>query len=448
MPYWLGGSENFARWFDGRRHTTLIVRPRKIFKFREAKISAFRSSEWSAVKQRIHEVMPKSEVGRREFVSMACRLARDWNALGVEQRERVRPVFMERLETSPVLEDVPGGCRRQTFVLVAIFSRRTADFDAFKRAIVRGWLCDLQEIRTVYEVEVAGEEPDVPWKYWVDIIAEPDRTDRIVDELIERAAELGIKAGTRSMDRTRYLKLHSVEGLAESEGLSEIVSFLEDSDLVALWGERGLDLDTTRLAERRESAVRIARAYRVQMEELETDVDRRIRRWLVEFYGWWFCGNFCKSLDRREARLLDAASAGFAVYRAIEVAVKRLLQAREGPDYRRSLITRLAQTGERGRAQAVRDNIVRMGFFAMSLWGREGVPQWDEVRALGARFEQSVYTFRNDLAHEDRYRELLSLRWDDAPPNARAEAAQIERVAELVALLPAALRAFRSAMPS
>ncbi len=405
MPYCTIDEAAFQEMFDSESEISLSVTPDRILKFRGAQIPTPTSPEWMLAEQRVEQALTATSEKRRELLSIICRLARDWNDASVTpaQKEAVAGVFMPKLETMRVIDREVGSPLRQTFVLITVLSAKPLAWERFESSVLRDWFCTLEEVRSVFRVSLLRGRPD--WHYWVDMIAEPATTDRIVDELFERCDKFGIRIGTRSMDLRQYLKAESVEGIEKSERSSSIIAFMQDPAARRIWSTGRVMLDAETMFAHIRPATAIAAAYFEHMEQGSLVPNRLLKELISKFYANWFCGNFAKAEDVRLDRLRAATGFWRSVYRTLEEAAQALVMKRLNGEYQKAIVDFCQRTGRENRIPAVRDNAIKGAFELLAEAGEAE----DVMRSLRSGIDTLVLPLRNKLSHAKNYRDVLQI---------------------------------------
>jgi hypothetical protein len=444
MPYWALGESAFASLFDTKRQVTLVIRPRNIHKFRDVKIAPYDSEEWRLRRDQIEELLPNNPAELKLYLSQLCKLARNWDTLDVPEaiRQKVAGCFTGTLETTPVIDLDSGHGDRQTFVLVTILSKRKEDFERFRSVVVRGWLCDVTEIRSVFQLQMELQEPEVHWEYWLDMIAPPPRTDRIVEELFERSTAVGIRIGTRSMDRSEYLTLESVEGVEWVQRYSEVVAFMQHRLVRRIWQVHGSDCDPVRMQSYGVVASNIASAYFEQLSKFDPELPDVERTAIVGFYVLWFCANFSKLETHRNERMMAAADAWRRIYQAVEHIAEHGVRRRLGDHYTKAFSDYFRRIGKAERIPAVKDNVIKGLFEYLASLQSGRAEQEEHFTLLRREFDQLVYPVRNHMSHGYGYKEQLDVIGVDATEAAH-RADNVSRVSRALEFLMNALTAFK-----
>lgn len=408
MPYCKLNETEINKLSEKDMKTTLIVNPRKIYKYRTVPIPEYSTEEWETKKYQIQMKLTSAKDKRKQLLTCISCLASDWNATDVSDAERkeVADIFFELPETTPGIAKAKDRCLRRTYILVMILSSEKSKWDLFLKDIVKDFLMNKQEVRSIYAVDTIEGSPD--WHYWLDIVADPFRTDEILIGLHKMCKDREIPLATRSMDVIEQLKGESVDGIERSEWGEEVKDFivgLKRIEEPSVFSKLDLDMISNRLDITRACAT----AYAEQINLPFSSVNQDVRMKVGNFYDYLVLGNFAISEDLVIKYLEKASEAWRGIYRLLETKVKTFLETRFGKDYRKELEQHFKAIGKEDRIHHILKNEIRALFEFFTTQKSESNFQDPNVRSLRKQMEP-VYSLRDRLTHESTSISELNVR--------------------------------------
>jgi hypothetical protein len=404
VPYRTLTDEELGKIVRTDQLMKLAVQPEQIYKYRTVPVPRV-DHRWGRKKAEIERLLPKrpDNEDRHRLLNAACRLARDWNDTTItdEQRRQVEPFFLEQHELVPRLGRDSGNTLRQRLVLVQLSP--DANWEIFENAIIRDWLSEVQDVRSIYRLSRKQGWPE--FHVWIDIIADPYDADAIVAQLESRCEDLNIEIGVRSMDVMEHLIKESVEGVYNGDFGEKAKAFLD-----SLHPQMHQDLDVALTRELHNVVLAFADAWFDQSDGDPND-QGAVQEKTTAFYQHFFCGNFSKSPDARKDHLRQAGTAWHDIYQILELNCTTLLLKALGVRDRADLGQALSEYFGPKRGvdflHQIKDNTIRALLEYMNAANLEfqdvGMKEWRR------EISGNLAAFRNAMTHEDRRTDRLRI---------------------------------------
>lgn len=421
-PYCMEQRAEFDEMFERGSRIIFSIRPRDFLKYRFVVIEPVDHDRWSAEVRKFRRLLQAS---RDEIIRQASRLARKWSTeeLGAANRDILEQLFYRDREGTPPIGRAAG--LRRTYVLIGVAAPPDGSTDRLRDLVILPWLVRLEEVRSAYRVTCEGP---IIWDFWVDIVAEPGRTDQIVDELFRRSRDARINIAARSMDVVRWLALNSIDGVGRGNWDDTIQGFFETIDLNDIEDFQRRDISPEKVDEHFLIASECAKACLASVENSARENTRKI----VRFYAGLFTGNFTDSSVVKSRQLTFARDAVQDMYGDIEERASELLVERFGGDSLRALVTYLGAQDH--RLQIYRSHPVRAIVEYLAAASRREadfvIPlEFDRLK----RVFEDLLRLRNSLSHANQHFTELDLFHAEHAPRAPLDVLRrlLDRVKEL-----------------
>ena len=329
------------------------------------------------------------------MLSALCRLARDWNDKGVseEWRKRVQPFFLDHVEDVPRVGPHSGNTLRRRFILVALSHGTPQQIDSFERHIIRQWLIERPEVRSLYRLHT--KNGSIQFHFWIDIVADPYETDGFLLELQRRCEDERIEIGTRSIDVMEQLLHESIEGIENTDFGEETCRFMQEMG--------GVELDVPVMFANDAFLFSWVASWDKQTASVDPEIAPSTCERLTKFYRCFFACNFAARPQDRAHYLREAANAWLMIYQDLESAGLQLLMKFLGATDRQEAEYRLKNHLPEPKRQAfaeIKGDWVRMLLEYMCTCNPEKkLPNHEDMKAV-RRQSAELRAFRNDMSHE------------------------------------------------
>ena len=327
-----------------------------------------------------------------------------------ELRRKVAVVFCDRRELTPRIGPGSGNSLRRRYVLVSITTEDELQHRIFEAQIVRGWLVEQEAVRSVYGLTLIHGQ--IPFHFWIDILADPYEADRIISELEEQCDHRAIEVGVRSMDVMEYLKMQSVEGIESTDFGQEVRAFLAAIGDVDPDAKGSIDSDY-RISEGHTIVIKCGLAWYDQSDSVTQEINSTARDSVTKFYGYLYFGNFAQHDDQADQYLRNASTAWDRIYQILEAKCRDVLYWHFNISTREALKRSIRDyfTGrlDDSGLQQVKANPVRALFDYLKYENIQFAGDID-MKWIRRELSDHIFDFRNDIAHEERALSRLRLR--------------------------------------